>query len=184
MSNIVFIATSLDGYISDKDDGLDWLHSIPNPDNLDLGFGPLMSRIDALVMGRKTFERVCGLDVPWPYRKSVFVLSNSMSSVPEDYKGKAELVSGPLADVLKTLHAKGHKDLYIDGGTTIRNFLKEDLIDEMIITVLPILLGGGSSLFGELLQPMEFEHVSTEVLLNAMVQNHYRRERQQSIDSA
>ena len=65
MSNIVFIATSLDGYISDKDDGLDWLHSIPNPEKLDLGFGPLMNRIDAIVMGRKTFEKVHGFDGLW-----------------------------------------------------------------------------------------------------------------------
>lgn len=79
--------------------------------------------------------------------------------------------------MLATLHGKGHKDLYIDGGTTIQSFLKEDLIDEMIITVLPILLGGGSPLFGELSQPMRFEHIKTEVMLNAMVQNHYRRRR-------
>jgi dihydrofolate reductase len=175
VSNIVYIATSLDGYISDKDDGLDWLDSIPNPDNIDMGYGDLMNSVDAIVMGRKTFEVVCGFDGPWPYSKPVFVLSNSMSSLPEGYEGKAELVSGSLADVLATLHGRGHQDLYIDGGTTIQNFLKEDLIDEMIITVLPILLGGGSSLFGELSQPMEFEHVKTEVLLNAMVQCCYRR---------
>lgn len=177
MSNIVYIATSLDGYISDKDDGLDWLDSIPNPDNIDMGYGDLMNRIDALVMGRKTFEVVCGFDVPWPYTKPVFVLSNSLTTVPEEHEGKAELVSGPLTEVLETLHARGHQNLYIDGGTTIQSFLKEDLIDEMIITVLPILLGGGSLLFGELPQPMGFEHVKTEVLLNAMVQSHYRRRR-------
>lgn len=175
MSNIVYIATSLDGYISDKDDGLDWLDSIPNPDNIDMGYGDLMNRIDALVMGRKTFEVVCGFDVPWPYAKPVFVLTNSLTTIPEGYEGKAELVSGPLAEVVEALHAKGHQNLYIDGGTTIQSFLKEDLIDEMIITVLPILLGGGSRLFGELSRPMRFEHLRTEVMLNAMVQNHYRR---------
>ena len=94
---------------------------------------------------------------------------------PLCYEGKAEPINGSLADVLATLHGKGHHDLYIDGGTTIQSFLKEDLIDEMIITALPLLLGGGSSLIGELCQPMEFEHVETEVLLNAMVQSHYRR---------
>jgi dihydrofolate reductase len=177
MSNFVFIATSLDGFISDKDDGLDWLYSIPNPDSIDMGYGDLMNRIDAMVMGRKTFETVCGFDVPWPYSKPVFVLSSTLSSLPEGYDGKAELVSGPLADVLSALHEKGHQDLYIDGGTTVQHFLKEDLIDEMIITVLPILLGGGSPLFGELSQPMEFEHVKTEVMLNAMVQSHFRRSR-------
>jgi dihydrofolate reductase len=76
MSNIVFIATSIDGYIADKDGGLDWLHATPNPDNHDLGYADLMSRIDALVMGRKTFDTVCGFDCDWPYSKPVFVLSN------------------------------------------------------------------------------------------------------------
>jgi len=177
MSNVVFIATSLDGYISDKNDGLEWLHSVPNPDNLDFGWGDVINRIDAIVMGRKTFETVCGFDCPWPYSKPVFVLSNSLSSLPEEHDGKAELINGSLSDVLATIHEKGHRELYIDGGVTVQNFLREDLIDEMIITVLPILLGGGTPLFGELAEPIAFEHAKTEVLLNAMVQNHYRRRR-------
>ena len=175
VSNIVYIATSLDGYISDKDDGLDWLDSIPNPDNIDMGYGDLMNRIDALVMGRKTFEVVCGFDVPWPYTKPVFVLSKSLTAIPQEYEGKAELMSGALDSVLATIHGKRHQELYIDGGSTIQNFLKQDLIDEMIITVLPLLLGGGSPLFGDLPEPLGFEHVKTEVMLNAMVQSHYRR---------
>ena len=100
-----------------------------------------------------------------------------MSSLPIAYEGKAELISGTLADVLATLHGRGTHELYIDGGSTIQSFLKEDLIDEMIITVLPILLGGGSPLFGDLPEPLEFEHAKTDVMLNAMVQSHYRRKR-------
>ncbi|MEX0272908.1 MAG: dihydrofolate reductase family protein [Flavobacteriaceae bacterium] len=65
--NSIFIATSLDGYIADKNGGLDWLHSIPNPDNDDMGFAAFNNNIDALVMGRTTFETVIGFDVPWPY---------------------------------------------------------------------------------------------------------------------
>ena len=67
MSNIVFIATSLDGFIADKDGGVGWLHSIPNPENLDMGYANLIDRIDALVMGRKTFEKVCSFDCDWPF---------------------------------------------------------------------------------------------------------------------
>ena len=109
--------------------------------------------------------------------KPVFVLSNSLSALPKEYEGQAELISGSLSDVLASIRGEGHRELYIDGGVTVQNFLKEDLIDEMIITVLPILLGGGSPLFGELAEPMDFEHVKTEVILNAMVQNCYRRSR-------
>ena len=177
MSNIVYIATSLDGYIADKDGGLDWLQSIPNPENLDMGWVDLMDRIDALVMGHKTFQQVCGFDCDWPYSKPVFVLSNSMKSIPEGYEGKAEPIEGPLSEVIAAINKKKHKHLYIDGGVTVQSFLKEDLIDEMIITVIPILLGSGIPLFGELSKPMEFERVKTEVFLNAIVQNHYRRKK-------
>ncbi|MEH6578630.1 MAG: dihydrofolate reductase family protein [Amphritea sp.] len=177
MSNIVYIATSLDGYIADKDGGLDWLHSIPNPDNLDLGWADFMGQIDALVMGRNTFETVCGFDVQWPYPKPVFVLSNSMTSIPEAYSDKAEIVSGPLLQVVDSLNAKGFTNLYIDGGNTIQSFLQADLIDEMIITQIPILLGGGVPLFSALSKPITFEFVSTKVQLDAMVQTHYRRKR-------
>ena len=177
MSNIVFIATSLDGYIADKDGGLDWLQAIPNPDNLDMGWINFIDRIDALVMGRKTFEKVCSFDCEWPYSKPVFVLSNSLKSIPEGYTGKAEPINGSLSEVIEKIHQRGHKHLYIDGGVTVQNFLKEDLIDELIITIIPVLLGGGTPLFGELSDQMEFEHVKTEIFLNAMVQNHYRRKK-------
>ena len=130
-----------------------------------------------VVMGRNTFETVRGFGGDWPYSKPVFVLSNSMKSIPEGYEGKAEPVKGSLSEVIKAIHQKGYKDLYIDGGVTVQNFLKEDMIDEMIITVIPILLGGGIPLFGELPEPMAFEHVKTEVYLNAIVQNHYCRKK-------
>lgn len=71
--NSVFIATSLDGFIADKNGGIDWLHSLPNPDNDDMGYGAFMTQIDALIMSRKTFETVCGFDMDWPYTKPVFV---------------------------------------------------------------------------------------------------------------
>ena len=177
MLNLVYIATSLDGYISDRDDGLDWLQSIPNPDNLDFGWREFVDRIDAIVMGRKTFETVCGFDCDWPYSKPVFVLSRTLLSLPQEYEGKAELINGSLSAILAALHGKGYEQLYIDGGVTVQSFLEEDLIDEMIITVLPIVLGGGSRLFGKLPKPLDFDLVNTEVMLNAMVKNHYRRKR-------
>ena len=177
MLNIVYIATSLDGYIADKDGGLDWLQSIPNAENIDLGWADFIDRIDAVVMGRNTFDKVRSFDCDWPYSKPVFVLSNSMKSIPEGYEGKAELVKGSLSAVIETIHQKGYQQLYIDGGVTVQSFLKEDLIDEIIITIIPTLLGGGTPLLGELSEQMEFEHVKTEVFLNAMVQNHYRRKK-------
>jgi dihydrofolate reductase len=107
----------------------------------------------------------------------MYVLSNSLKSIPEGYEGKAETIKGSLSEVIESIHQKGYKHFYIDGGVTVQSFLKEDLIDEMIITVIPILLGGGIPLFGELPKQMEFEVVKTEVFLNAIVQNHYRRKK-------
>ncbi|GAA4836852.1 dihydrofolate reductase family protein [Algivirga pacifica] len=171
--NRVFIATSLDGYIADKDGGLDWLHAIPNPDNLDMGYTKFMGEIDAIVMGRVTFETVCSFGIDWPYQKPVFVLSNSLTEIPEKYRDKVHLVKGTLAEVLNTIHEQGYGTLYIDGGKTIQSFLKEDLIDDMIITTIPVLLGGGFSLFGELSSPLKFRCVGSEVFLDAIVQNHF-----------
>ena len=175
--NTVYIATSLDGYIADKNGGIDWLSSIPNPEGSDFGFADFMNRIDALIMGRNTFETVLGFDVPWPYNKHVFVLSNSLTTIPETVQDKATLVSGDLKDILTAIHVKGYKNLYIDGGKTIQSFLQENLVDEMIITTFPILLGGGTLLFRPMEKCIDFELVEggTEVLLGQLVKHHYRK---------
>jgi dihydrofolate reductase len=173
--NSVFIAISLDGYIADKNGGIDWLDSIPMPDNIDMGYDDFTSQIDALVMGRITFETVCGFDIDWPYQKPVFVLSTTLTEIPEKFKGKAHLVKGTVPEVLKQIHQKGFFRLYIDGGVTIQSFLREDLIDELVITIIPVLLGGGSPLFSHLSKELEFECIESKVYLNKIVQNRFRR---------
>jgi len=175
--NSVFIATSIDGYIADKNGGIDWLHAIPNPENEDMGYEAFMNKIDALVMGRRTFETVVGFDVDWPYDKPVFVLSNSLNEIPESHKGKAFLVKGTLSKIVEDIHKKGFNRLYIDGGTTIRNFLKEDLIDEMILTTIPIVLGGGAPLFAKMPHELKFELMETKTYLKQIAQNHYKRKK-------
>lgn len=177
MANIVFIATSIDGYIADKDGGLDWLHSVPNPDNVDMGFGPLMERVDALVMGRNTLEMVLSFDVDWPYSKPVFVLSNTMTEVPEGYQDKVFLINGELTQVVADLNKQGYHDLYIDGGITIQNFLEQELIDQLTITTIPVLLGGGVKLFGDLESMQNYKLVESTVYLDTIVQSHYARVR-------
>jgi dihydrofolate reductase len=173
--NKVFIATSLDGYIADKDGGIDWLHEIPNPNNIDMGYTSFMSEVDAIIMGRTTFETVFGFDMEWPYLKPVFVLSNTLTSIPSELSGKVTIVNGALKDILSQIHEKGHHKLYIDGGRTIQSFLEEDLIDEMTITVIPTLLGAGSPLFSNLSGRLEFDCTETTIFLEKVVQNHFKR---------
>jgi dihydrofolate reductase len=172
IANYVYIAASIDGFIAEKDGGLDWLINIPNPDNSDYGFNDFIKRIDALIMGRNTYEKVLTFG-EWIYAKKVFVLSNSIKSVSEEMTGKAEIVSGDIPILLSDLNRRGYNNFYVDGGKVIQSFLNEDLIDEMIITRVPILLGEGIPLFGKLDKPIKFSKVITEVFNNGLVKNHY-----------
>lgn len=179
-NNKVFIATSLDGYIADKDGGIEWLDTFPEINTIDSGYESFTANIDALLMGRSTFEKVLSFDIPWPYTKPVFVASNSLTSLPKDLSEKVWIVNGPLNSMLKEIHNKGYNKLYIDGGRLIQNMLQEDLIDEMVITVIPILLGGGIPLFGELKNRLVFECKETNLYIDKIVQNLYIRRRNTS----
>lgn len=174
MANIVYIACSLDGFIARKDGSIDWLMETPNPENSDYGFSDFMERIDGLIMGRKTFEMVLSFG-QWPYTKPVFVLSSTLKEVPPDLQGKAEVTGGPIKDIVASLNSRGFVNLYIDGGKTIQSFLKQDLIDQMIITRIPIVLGSGLPLFDEMDREIKFEHSRTEVLNKELVKSTYKR---------
>ena len=171
----VFIAQSIDGFIADKDGGLDWLQSVPNPTNDDMGYNAFLQRTDAIIMGRTTFEMVCGFDIPWPYTLPVFVLSTRLTEIPTKAQGKAEIIRGELKSIIETLKRRGLQNLYIDGGATIHGFLQENLVDELIITTIPILLGDGIPLFRQSSQQFNFHIHASEVFLNAIVQTSYRR---------
>lgn len=175
MANIVFIATSTDGFIATKDGGIEWLMEVPNPDNSDFGFNDFMESIDALVMGRKTYEKVLSFECDWPYKKKVFVLSNTLKNCDPSLEEKVEIVNGPIKKVVKTLNASGYNRLYIDGGVTIQNFLKEDLIDEMIITIVPVTLGEGIPLFRNNHHEVKFKLQLCENYSNGIVKNYFKK---------
>ncbi|WP_319370241.1 dihydrofolate reductase family protein [uncultured Ilyobacter sp.] len=173
MSNYVYIATSLDGYIATEDGGIEWLSDIPNPNNSDYGFNAFIQKIDAIVMGRNTFEKVLSFG-QWPYEKKVFVFSNKLKKVPGNLTEKVKIITGDVKTVVADINKMGFVNLYIDGGKTIQSFLKEGLIDEMIITRIPILLGAGIPLFGKLEKPIRFDKVETEILDDLLVKSHYK----------
>ena len=175
MSNIVYIATSIDGYIAASNGSLDWLNTIPNPENDDFGFSQFMQRVDAVVMGRITFETVLGFGSGWPYPIPGIVLSSTLDSAPEAVVQHVRFANGSPSEIVKLAKSCGFENLYIDGGKTIQGFLGTDLIDELIITEIPVLLGGGARLFGQHEEWLQFDLIGTEVLLGQLVKRHYQR---------
>lgn len=173
MKNTAYIAQSLDGFIAGPSGELDWLETIDNPDHNDFGFSQFMAGVDALLMGKNTFEKIASFD-HWPYDKPVFVLSSSLKALDTRFTGKATLVSGTLEQVITLLNRQGFKHLYIDGGRLIQSCLKAGIMDELIITSVPYLLGEGIPLFTHLASPVHLTLLKSEVLVNQLVKNHYK----------
>ena len=178
MSNIVYIATSLDGYIAGPEGNLDWLNYVPVPQGNDLGFANFIAGIDAIIMGRKTFETVVGFGMGWTYPVPGLILSSTENTAPEGFKEHVTFAKGTPDKIINLAKAKGYSNLYIDGGKTIQSFLQAGLIDELIVSEIPVLLGGGEQLFGELNKQLNFELVGSEVLLHQIIKKHYRIKRE------
>ena len=170
----VFIAVSLDGYIAREDGSLDWLDGRNDGGAGDYGYTDFMASIDTLVMGRKTFEKVLEFGA-WPYAgQRVVVLSSGSPPVPDELASDVELFSLEPEALLRHLGATGTRRAYVDGGQTIQRFLRAGLIQEMIITRIPVLIGSGLPLFGDVPEDIELEHVGTHAFANGLVQSRYR----------
>jgi dihydrofolate reductase len=170
MKASVFIATSLDGFIARPDGALDWL---PEGDVEPHGYDEFMASVDALVMGRNTYETVLTFGF-WPYgKKPVIVLSSRPLDVPPPDEAVCDVMSGKPEDIVNRLAERELKHLYIDGGVTIQRFLEAGLIQRMIITRIPVVLGGGIPLFGPLMRDIRFAHVATRSYASGLVQSEY-----------
>jgi dihydrofolate reductase len=170
---IVYIGTSLDGFIARKDGDINWLTKFANDEAIH-AYEEFISRIDAIVIGRGTFEKVLTFPT-WPYTKKVFVLSSSIKEVQNGLKEKATVLSLNPTTLLSYLANLGFSSIYIDGGKVIQDFLKEDLIDELIISKVPILIGNGIQLFGPLNDDRKFKHIQTQVQSNGLVRSYYEK---------
>jgi len=175
MKTTVYIGTSLDGFIARKDDDIEWLVKFQNPE-VHQSYKEFLDRIDVIVIGRGTYEKVLTYPV-WPYEKKVFVLSNSIKLIPVELKEKITILSMRPKGLLDYLSNEGFHNIYVDGGKVIQDFLREDCIDEMIITKVPELIGSGIPLFGHLDNDLQFEHIKTEVYANGLVKSCYERKR-------
>lgn len=179
MKASVYIATSLDGFIARENGDLDWL---PGSDGQsgdgesgrdDFGYQAFMDSVDVLVMGRNTFEMVLSFG-QWPYgRKRVVVLSSTLAELPDNLPNTVAIRSCSPAELVEELRASGAKHLYVDGGKTIQGFLKGGLIQELIITRIPVLIGRGIPLFGPVDQDVMVHHIETRSFANGFVQSKY-----------
>lgn len=169
----VYIATSLDGYIARPDGSIDWLVPFGEGDG-DLGYGEFMADKDAIVMGRGTFETVIGFD-SWPYRVPVIVMSRTLGPPPTSVADRVEVTNKSPADLMAMLEDRGYGKVYVDGGQIVQAFLREDLIDDMIVTRAPVLIGQGRPLFGSVPEDMKLRHLATQTLRDGLVQSRYAR---------
>lgn len=166
----VFIGTSLDGYIARVDGALDFL---PAGGGEPHGYEEFMATVDALLIGRKTYETVLGFD-EWAYgKKHVFVLS-TRGLAPAPPEAVVERLCGEPREIVAQLDSRGIGHVYVDGGVTIQKFLRAGLIQRLIITRVPILIGEGVPLFGALPADVHLRHVATRSFASGLVQSEYR----------
>ena len=171
----VFIATSLDGFIARENGAIDWLMKANElaPEGEDGGYHAFIANVDAIIMGRHSFEMVKTFQ-PWPYTPPVIVLSEQKIDIPEPLKSMVSHSSEPPVALKQRLSNQSMKHLYIDGGITIQRFLRAGCINELIITVIPILLGQGRRLFGDLEQDIHLQLIESRTLNGGFVQMHYQ----------
>jgi dihydrofolate reductase len=169
MKASVFVGTSVDGFIARLNGGLDWL---PPGGGEEHGYEAFMATVDALVIGRNTYETVLSFDT-WPYgEKPVFVLSTH-ELAPPPAGALVEHLSGTPEKIVSQLAARGMQHIYVDGGITVQGFLRAGLIQRLIITRVPVLIGSGIPLFGATFRDIPLRHVATREYVSGLVQSEY-----------
>jgi dihydrofolate reductase len=166
----VFVGASVDGFIARPNGNLDFL---PPGGGEPHGYNEFIATVDAIVIGRKTFQTVLAME-DWPYGDKRLVV---LSTRPVDLtgaRGKVEQMAGAPADIVSRLAASGAHHLYVDGGITIQRFLQAGLIHRLVITRVPVLIGEGVPLFGVLPRDIQLRHVATRHYASGLVQSEYQ----------
>ena len=169
----VFIATSLDGFIARPDGKLDWLIR-PEHEGEDHGYDAFMADIDAIVMGRGTYEAVMGFDA-WPFDKPVLVLSRTLAATPVPDSLREQVTFADLSPQAAMDHMArlGAARVYVDGGQIVQAFLRAGLVADIILSRIPVLIGSGRSLFGALDRDLPLIHQATTAFPSGLVQSRY-----------
>jgi len=170
MTVSVFVGASVDGFIARSNGDLDWL---PAGGGEPHGYEEFIASVDALVLGRKSYEKVLTFDT-WPYGdKRVVVLSSRPVDLSAARGAAVEQMAGTPAEIVAQLAASGARHLYIDGGITIQRFLRAGLVDRLVITRVPVLIGDGIPLFGALPRDIRLRHVATRHFPSGLVSTEY-----------
>ncbi len=166
----VFVGTSLDGFIARRSGAFDFL---PEGGGEPHGYDEFMATVDAIVMGRNTWEVVLGLGA-WPFvDKRVVVLSSRPVDLSAAAGRPVEQMAGTPAEIVANLGSRGANHLYVDGGITVQRFLQAGLVDRITITRVPVLIGDGISLFGSLPCDVRLRHVATQAYPSGLVKSEY-----------
>jgi dihydrofolate reductase len=166
----VFIGTSVDGFIARANDALDFL---PAGGGESHGYAEFFASLDAILLGRKTFEVVLAYP-EWPYeQKRVIVLSSRPLDFSTVRGGRVEQMSGSPAEIVSKLAAGGVQHVYVDGGITVQQFLRAGLIQRLTITRVPVLIGQGIPLFGALPRDIRLRHIATQAYASGLVKSEY-----------
>ena len=169
---ILYIATSLDGYIAKPNDDLSFL-SIVQQDGEDYGYADFVKSVDTVILGRKTYDWVLTQVPEFPHadKDSFIITRTARPSI-----GKTNFYTDNLKDLILRLKSEPGKNIFIDGGAEIVNeLLKENLIDEFIISIIPILVGSGTKLFKDGRTEQKLELISTKQFDKGLTQLHYKR---------
>ena len=175
MKTSVYVGVSLDGFIAGRNGDLDMFAPYESREIFDR-YLEFIKDIDVIVTGRGTFQKV--LSFPeWPYSKRLFVMSKTLKTLPDELRDKVEITPLNPLPLLGKLEQDGFSNISVDGGKVIQSFLREDRIEKLIITRIPILLGEGIPLFTTMDHSLSFTHLETAVLSNGLVSSSYQRTR-------
>lgn len=167
----VFVGTSLDGFIARQDGDFKWLEQASDS-NLDYGFNDFFAHVDALVMGRNTFDVMARLPT-WYYGDKPVIVLTHRAITHQNMPKTVETMAGEPQDIVGRLAERGFHRLYVDGGQTIQAFLRADLVDDLTVSRLPILIGTGIPLFGSLRKDIHLKHIGTRTFPGGMIQSSY-----------
>jgi len=169
----LYIASSIDGYIAEPDGGLDWLLAYPITAELNYGYDEFFNSVDTVIMGGKTYRDILNMDVVYPYKEKTSYIITRNKIVEKD---NIYAITENVIDKISALRENCKKDIWlVGGGELINMLLNHDLIDEMIITQLPVIIGNGIPLFPGISKQSEWKTVHCEKYENGVIQTIYIR---------